>query len=471
MDDAKTTRTPDPRTAPTWLTYLLLGLLIVVVVLFAAIVVRGYLRSGPATLLSRVFDAYHGATTYHAVGTVVVEGEVGGSHVEQRMPSSLSYEAPNRVASSQGEGTSATRTICDGATVYIELPAFGRVLRAPAPESLAGFRNLGPGMGNAASQTIAAGDKLPDVTAIIDGLLTPDDVVSVTGGVDRGDAWLASLEHPEGTRALTIELGAGLPVALWIDRADYTIRQMAVRLTGADLLAMDADAGPAADNEQARAMLEDASLGIIVRCDTVAINQPVPDGTFDYMPPADLRLVEADSPEQMSDALKRDYADDARGGVPPVRPSALIGRTLPDITARDLNGKAFDISRIKGRPFILDFWASWHPNASMKLEAFGKLRHALGEKAVPVVAVSVDPSAQRVKSFLKEVPVTFTVLWLDPASQPAQRLNHDYGLVRMPHTLYVGADLVVVDVVDGIEPQERMLERLKSMGVDTSAAR
>ena len=469
MDDANTTGTPGAPPAPTWVTYLLLGLLITVVVLFAAIVGRGYLRSGPATVLSRVFDAYHGATTYHAVGTVVVEGEVGGSHVEQRMPSSLSYEAPNRVASSQGEGTNATRTICDGETVYIEVPAFERVLKAPAPGNLAGFRNLGPGMGNAASQTIAAGDKLPDVTAIIDGSLTPDDVISVTGGVDRGDTWLASLETPEGTRALTIELGAGLPVVLWIDTAEYTIRQMAVRLTGADLLAMDADAGPAADNEQARALLEDASLGIIVRCDTVAINQPVPDGTFDYMPPADLRLVEADTPEQMSDALRRDYADDARGGVPPVRASALIGRTLPDIAARDLNGKAFDIARIKGRPFILDFWASWHPNASMKLEAFGRLRHALGEQAVPVVAVSVDPSAQRVKSFLNEVPVSFTVLWLDPASAAARQLDHDYGLVRMPHTLYVSADLVVVDVVDGLEPQERMLERLKSMGADTSA--
>lgn len=471
MDTKDPPTTPDPRTAPTWLTYLLLGLLIVVVVLFAAIVVRGYLRSGPATVLARVFEAYHGATTYYAVGTVVVEGEVGGSNVEQAMPSSLSYEAPNRVASSQGEGTSATRTVCDGETVYIELPAFGRVLKAPAPGSLAGFRNLGPGMGNAASQTIAAGDKLPDVTAIIDGSLAPDDVLSVKGGVDRSDTWLASIESPERTRALTIELGAGLPVALWIDTADYTIRQMAVRLSGADLLAMDADAGPAADNEQARAMLEDASLGIVVRCDTVAVNQPVPDGTFDYMPPADLRLVEADSAEQMSEALRRDYADDARGAVPPARANALVGRTLPGITARDLNGKPFDLAKIKGRSFILDFWASWHPNASMKLEAFGALRRALGEKAVPVVAVSVDPSTQRVKSFLKEVPVGFTVVWLDPASAAARKLDHDYGIIRMPHTLYVGADLVVVAAVDGMESQQQMLKRLSGMGVDTSAAR
>lgn len=471
MDDDNTTQAPDTRAAPTWLTYLLLGLLIAVVVLFAAVVGRGYLRSAPARVLARVFDTYHGATTYHAIGTVVVEGEVGGSHVEQRMPSSLSYEAPNRVASSQGEGTSATRTVCDGETVYIELPAFGRVLKAPAPGSLAGFRNLGPGMGNAASQTIAAGDKLPDVTAIIDGSLTADDIASVTGGVDHSDAWLASLEHPEGTRALTIELGAGLPVALWIDSADYTIRQMAVRLTGADLLAMDSDAGPAADNEQARAMLEDASLGIIVRCDTVAINRPVPDGTFDYMPPAELRLVEADGPDRLSDALRRDYAEDARAGVPPARANALVGRTLPGITARDLNGKAFDVAKIKGRPFILDFWASWHPNASMKLEAFHKLRRALGEKAVPVVAVSVDPSAQRVKSFLKEVPVSFTVVWLDPASAAARQLDHDYGIIRMPHTLYVDADLTVVHAVDGMESQQQMLKRLSGMGVDTSVTR
>ncbi len=460
---------PDVRTAPAWLTYLLLGLLLVVVALFGTLVIRGYLHPRPETLLARVFDTYQGATTYYAVGTVIIEGKVAGSEVEQQMPSSLAYEAPNRLASSQGEGTSATRTICDGETIYIELPAFGRVIKAPAPESLRAFSNLGPEMGNAAAHTVAAGDRLPDLTALIDGSLTRDDVVAVRGGIDSTDAWYASLDTPTGARALTMQLRAGPPVVLWIDPSEYKVRQMAVRISGTDMLSMAQDG--AEHDDRTAAMLREASLGMLVRCDTVLINEPLPDGIFDYVVPAGLRLVEADSPEQMSSALMNDYAAIGDGAVPPARAGALMGRTMPDIQARDLSGKAVPISRFKGGPFILDFWATWHPNAATKLDTFGQLRHALGGAKIPVVAISIDTSPEPVRDLVKKTSPDCTVLWLDPRSKPAQQLDSDYGLLRMPHTLYVDADFTVIHAVDGVEPKDHMLERLARMGVNASPAR
>lgn len=40
-------------------------------------------------------------------------------------------------------------------------------------------------------------------------------------------------------------------------------------------------------------------------------------------------------------------------------PNALIGRVAPPFVVNDLQGKPFDLSKVKSRVVVLDFWASW----------------------------------------------------------------------------------------------------------------
>lgn len=40
-------------------------------------------------------------------------------------------------------------------------------------------------------------------------------------------------------------------------------------------------------------------------------------------------------------------------------PSIGVGRTLPDVTLRDLDGKVYGLNGLRGQRTLLFMWASW----------------------------------------------------------------------------------------------------------------
>ena len=40
-------------------------------------------------------------------------------------------------------------------------------------------------------------------------------------------------------------------------------------------------------------------------------------------------------------------------------PETLIGKSAPDFSLRDLDGRTIDLGTLRGQPVLLDFWATW----------------------------------------------------------------------------------------------------------------
>jgi len=117
---------------------------------------------------------------------------------------------------------------------------------------------------------------------------------------------------------------------------------------------------------------------------------------------------------------------------------ARIGQPAPDFVLADLDGRPLLLDDLRGRPVIVNFWASW---CGPCVEEFPLLAEAQrthrGERLVVVGIVFRDRS-EAAREFIGRMGATWPAA-MDPAEAVAQR----YGVMGPPATFFIDPDGVV----------------------------
>jgi len=91
--------------------------------------------------------------------------------------------------------------------------------------------------------------------------------------------------------------------------------------------------------------------------------------------------------------------------------SAVVSGDAPNFQLLDLNGKMVQLSDFKGRPVVLDFWATWCQPCRDSIPGMVKLHKDYAGKGLVILAISVDGGAiEDIRSFQKEYGMAYTVL-------------------------------------------------------------
>ncbi|MBI5566204.1 MAG: TlpA family protein disulfide reductase [Chloroflexi bacterium] len=128
---------------------------------------------------------------------------------------------------------------------------------------------------------------------------------------------------------------------------------------------------------------------------------------------------------------------------------AKIGQPIADFTLTDINGVTHKISDYKGRPVLINAWATWCPpcRAEMPdLHAFYLKHQAEGFE---MLAVNSGESQSVVANFIQQLGFTFPAL-LDPNKAVLDGL----GINGLPTSILVGRDGTVKYIhVGGLTPE------------------
>ena len=131
-------------------------------------------------------------------------------------------------------------------------------------------------------------------------------------------------------------------------------------------------------------------------------------------------------------------------GVPQAPPRN--GSPAPDLVATTLEGDTLSLTAFRGRPLLLNLWATWCAPCREETPYLQSLHERYVERGLRVVGVTVDTrgSVSEIRRFMEEFGVTYTVLH-DPDMVSTDR----YAVSGLPATFLVDRQGTIRHVVAG----------------------
>ncbi len=130
---------------------------------------------------------------------------------------------------------------------------------------------------------------------------------------------------------------------------------------------------------------------------------------------------------------------------------ATVGKPAPDFSLLSLEGKKISLSQLKGKPVILNFWATWCPPCKLEMPAVAKVYAKSGEKGFAVLTVNQQEDKQTIEKFIKENGYTLPIV-LDTAGEVADL----YRVTGIPTTVFINSQGIVTDIHTGTMPLEEL---------------
>ena len=136
-----------------------------------------------------------------------------------------------------------------------------------------------------------------------------------------------------------------------------------------------------------------------------------------------------------------------------------IGFTAPDFTLPTVDGREINLSDYRGRPVILNFWATWCGPCRYEVPAFKAFYEKYPEEEVVIIAVNTQDDPDSARGYAKADGLKF-VIPVDPRGTVANM----YNVRGMPTTFFIDAAGVITSIKIGpFLSVDEMEERMASV--------
>jgi thiol-disulfide isomerase/thioredoxin len=139
----------------------------------------------------------------------------------------------------------------------------------------------------------------------------------------------------------------------------------------------------------------------------------------------------------------------------------ISGQVAKDFTVIDVDGKEVSLSDFKGKPVVVNFWASWCPPCKEEMPYFNEVYKELGDEVQFMMVDLVDGSRETVataKAFIKDNGYEFPIFF-----DTDQDAAIAYGVYSIPTSIFIDAEGRVVKAITGTMTKADLLEEIENI--------
>lgn len=157
-----------------------------------------------------------------------------------------------------------------------------------------------------------------------------------------------------------------------------------------------------------------------------------------------------------------DFSSQTTENVSSASSSKAAEKAAPDFTVQDTNGKNVSLSDFKGKPVVLNFWASWCPPCKSEMPDYEKMYQQYSPKDVVFMMVNLTDGDRETtataKRFLSDNHYTFSAYFDTEFSA-----SDAYGISVIPDSVFIDRDGNVVGTYEGMIDAATMKNNIEKL--------
>jgi len=141
----------------------------------------------------------------------------------------------------------------------------------------------------------------------------------------------------------------------------------------------------------------------------------------------------------------------------------VAGKAAPlNFTLKDMNGVDVKLASFKGKPIVMNFWATWCGPCRAEIPSLVELNKQYGEagKDVVILGISVDDPIEKLKPYASQMHMNYPVL----VGAGRDDVQDAFGpLWGIPVTVFIDRDGKIAKKHSGIASKEQFEQEIKAL--------
>jgi thiol-disulfide isomerase/thioredoxin len=122
---------------------------------------------------------------------------------------------------------------------------------------------------------------------------------------------------------------------------------------------------------------------------------------------------------------------------------------LPNVDLKDLAGRTIQLADFRGKPLLINFWATWCGPCRIEIPMLNELHRKYGKDLVIIGISTDDEGASVVKEFNREVPIEYRSLLKTPSVEESFG-----GVWALPTSIFYNRQGNQVEKIIGLQTKE-----------------